>query len=1077
MKIFNPPTISSLALIFEKHQNLKGKHYIVAESKTLEKLKSFLHFKQSQLPWRELPCFPHSKAPHSNSTFLKRVSCLSWMKEESFSGVFLTTASALLKKTNSSFGLISLEKDALFPYEKLKFYRSVEFITQPGEIRRGSFLVDIFSPVYKTPLRVELLEDRIQSLHLLDSEFKRRVKELYRALISPLTEWNLEPSQCKKLCDSLRDKEKSLQRSLPKELYQSYSRGESYFGFESLLNILDTNCALDFMSEEDSIYLWEPETLKQDFLKEQEKWEKGNPFFRPEHLFRDWIQLEEKASCQNPISLKEELKSFSFLDISMKQTKDLKKNLHSLPVSHLVFAGSQIQEMKKLLLKEEVTTNLEDSFFKDKNLIFVDRVIKESFIHKGNSAYLKITDFIKPKSSSPFFDLFRKRARALEFSKLNPGDLLVHIKKGVAEFIGLKSLMFGGKHEDFIVLRYKGGDKLFLPAYKAREIKKYSKKPSAKLTESLLDSLGHPARWERKKSKAKKHIQSLAIELIELYKIRQQKKRPPFKPVEKALQKFEQGFPWEKTRDQKRAIKEIMSDMDREHIMDRLLVGDTGFGKTEVALTAVLRALENHYQVCFLAPTTVLSLQHFKNFKKRFEDMPYELSLLNRFVSPKEKENIFQKIKGGEIDLLVTTHSVFNSQLSFKNLGLLVLDEEHRFGVQQKEKLFRFRKSLDVLSLSATPIPRTLNMALTGIKDISVITEPPAERKPVKVLLKSWGNPIEKEIQEACYQEKSRGGQVIYIYNRVKSLYDRVDWLSQLLPDFKIAIAHGKTKNLDRIMLDFLEKKYDLLISTNIVESGMDIPQANTLFIDRCHEMGLSQIYQLKGRVGRSARQAYCYLLYPEKQRLSPLAKERLKLLKKYVDLGSSFQLALQDLENRGAGSLFGSEQSGHIQDLGEEFYFEILNEQLKKQEEIFIEPEIQLPVSVGIPSKYIADPRLRLLYYKNLSESLDEEERFGIQNELLEEFGAFPEELKHLFLFLNLREFCKKNLIKDLKADFDSLKLVFHEECQLPSENIVSLLRSYEGAMLSEQSCLLKLSKEKDFFKQLDKILKSLTS
>ena len=565
--------------------------------------------------------------------------------------------------------------------------------------------------------------------------------------------------------------------------------------------------------------------------------------------------------------------------------------------------------------------------------------------------------------------------------------------------------------------------------------------------------------------------------MIELYKIRKQKTRSPFQPAGQALQNFEKDFPWEKTRDQKKAIQEIMSDMDKEHIMDRLLVGDTGFGKTEVALTAALRALESNYQVCFLAPTTVLSLQHFKNFKKRFEKTPYELSLLNRFVSQKEKAVLFQKLKEGKIDLLVTTHSVFNSQLSFKNLGLLVLDEEHRFGVQQKEKLFRFRKSLDVLSLSATPIPRTLNMALTGIKDISVITQPPEKRKPVKILLKSWENQIQKDIQEACRKERARGGQVIYIYNRVKSLYERADWLSQLLPEFKIAVAHGKTKNLDRIMLDFLEKKYDLLISTNIVESGMDIPQANTLFIDRCHEMGLSQIYQLKGRVGRSSRQAYCYLLYPEKQRLSPLAGERLKLLKKYVDLGSSFQLALRDLENRGAGSLFGSEQSGHIQELGEEFYFEILNEQIKKQEEIFIEPEIQLPVSVGIPSSYIPDPRLRLLYYKNLSESLDEEERFGIQNELLEEFGAFPQELKHLFLFLNLREFCKKNLIKDLKAEFDSVRFLFHEKCRISSESIISLLNHYQGTMLSEQSCLLKLTKEKDFFKELDQILKKLIS
>ena len=475
---------------------------------------------------------------------------MSWMRDESCSGLFLTTATALLKKTNPDFNLIKLKKGDVFPYEKLKFYRSVEFVSQPGEMRSGSFLIDIFSPVYKAPFRVELLGDEIQSLHLLDSEFKRREKELNQALISPLSEWNLEPSQCKKLCDFLREKEKSFNRYLPKELYQSYSRGESYFGFESLLNLLDSHSSLDFISSSDLIYLWEPEILKQEFLKEQEQWEKENPFFKADHLFIDWTKLEEResqtagfaptvssakktnfqeAGSSNPSdlssalphSLKRELKLFSFFD----KTKELKKNLNSLPVSHLIFVGSQIQEMKQFLLKEGVIEHLDDSFLKGKNLIFIDRIIKESFIHKGNSAYLRIEDFIKAKESShQSFDLFRKRARALEFSKLNPGDLLVHIKKGVAEFIGLESLMFQGKSEDFIVLRYKGGDKLFVPAYKAKEVKKYSKKPSSKLTESLLDSLGHPARWERKKSKAKKHIQSLAIELIELYKLRKQKK-------------------------------------------------------------------------------------------------------------------------------------------------------------------------------------------------------------------------------------------------------------------------------------------------------------------------------------------------------------------------------------------------------------------------------------------------------------------------------------------------------------------------------------------------------------------------
>ena len=438
-------------------------------------------------------------------------------------------------------------------------------------------------------------------------------------------------------------------------------------------------------------------------------------------------------------------------------------------------------------------------------------------------------------------------------------------------------------------------------------------------------------------------------------------------------------------------------------------------------------------------------------------DLKTQLSIWSFSIAlfPKKKEkDIFQKVKKGTIDFLIATHSVFSPQLSFKNLGLLILDEEHRFGVRQKERLFRFRKNLDVLSLSATPIPRTLNMALTGIKDISLISRPPAKRKTVKIILKSWEEGAQEDIVRACQKEKARGGQVLFVHNRIKTLYQRAEQIQKLLPDFKIAIAKGQMDNLDQIMLDFFEKKYDLLCSTNIIESGMDIPQANTLFIDRVHEMGLSQIYQLKGRVGRGTEQAYCYLLFPEMARLSALAKERLELLEKYAGLGKAFQLALNDLENRGAGSLFGADQSGHLQSLGEDLYFEILNEQLTDQKGIFIEPEIFLPFATGIPDSYIPEPRLRLLYYKSLSEALREEERLAIQSELLEEFGPFPEELSQLFFLLEIRDFCKKLLIRDFRMTKQYLSLTFHEQTPVSSDKILKALESKKGKMMTSQTC-----------------------
>ena len=1075
MKLSNIKAVSSLALFFEK-KIFQQKHLIVSDLSRLDKLKAFLNFKPPNFPWYELPPFPQAKSPYMEKIFHKRKQWQTLAQQKGQKGLFLASPQALLKKTNAQLKSFTLKKGDSFNYDILSDYSHKEFVEQAGEFSSRSFLVDIFSPVYDRPFRVELLGDRIQSIHLLDKAFKRREEELAQALISSVKEWSFKGEDRKKLCEYLRQKEHEMNVSLPADLFESFSRGKMYFGFESLLNCLDSACSLDFFSDSFQIGILEPEETKEHFLNEQSKLEKEHPFFNSKNLFLTWEKLEKKelelSNKDSFLELKDNLKTVT----GFKKTKNVKEDLKNLPVSTIVFSGYHITELKKFLLKEGVLSSAQSDFFNQKSLIFIEKPIKESFVRLGDTAYLRDTDFIvQKKQNLSFFDSFRQRARALEFSKLEIGDLLVHRHYGVGEFKGLQSLAVKNKREDFIVLCYKDEDKLFIPAYRAVEVKRYSKKPAGSFSHALLDRLGHTHLWNRKKDKAKKHIQGLAIELIELYKIRKQKKRKAFSPVLTALKNFEKDFVWERTIDQKKAIQDIMSDMDRDYVMDRLLVGDTGFGKTEVALTAVFRALENNFQVCFLAPTTVLTLQHFKNFKERFKNTPFNLALLNRFVSKKEQNQIFRQVKEGSIDFLISTHSVFNSQLFFKNLGLLILDEEHRFGVRQKEQLFRYRKNLDVLSLSATPIPRTLNMALTGIKDVSAISQAPEKRKPVKIILKGWEEAIEQDIIQACRREKARGGQTLFIYNRVKSLYQRAEQIQKLLPDFKIAVAHGTSKNLDQLMLDFFNKKYDLLVATNIVESGIDVPSANTLFIDRVHEMGLSQIYQLKGRVGRSQNQAVCYLLYPQKSLLSPLAKERLELLEKYSALGSSFQLALHDLENRGAGSLFGSEQSGHIQNLGEELYFEILNEQIGNQTEVFIEPEISLPFSVGIPQSYIFDSRLRLLYYKNLSSSIEKEERLSIQNELLEEFGPYPKELKGLFFLLDIREFCKKKLIRDFKAVEQSVTLTFHEKSLISTESIIKLLEKRKGQMLSEQCCKIPFQKE-NIAQEIQEILKQLS-
>ena len=1059
--------ISSLALFFNNNTFPSRKHLVIAEKNNIDKLESFLKFKNPNFPWYVLPPFPKSKSLDSEILKMKRRKWQSWAEchSKKFT-LFLASPEALLKKTNIPIKSHTIKKQHEFKLSLIKDYKEKTFVESAGDFSHHGFAVDVFSPSYHTPLRIQLIGTQIQSIHLLDKHFKRREIELESALIPSLFEWSRDGEYRKNLCSHLKKQEKLLNHTLPPILFQNVARGETPSGFEALMNGLNRTCSLDAFDSPPKIWMFKYEKTKSCFFEEASKLEKEKPFFTEENLFLPWNKIEEKV---------EKYKTKTFSAKKFKKPKNLREYLKNLPVLHIVFTGLKIKELKRILLKENILISGKEIFFEGKSLIFLPHPIPESFFCKEDTAYIRTEDLVSQKTKNlSHFDFFRKRARALEFSKLEEGDLLVHKLHGVGVFSGLKTLRVLDKTEDFILLKYKNGDKLFVPAYKASQVYRYSNKKPDEIVKTLLDQLGNPKTWERKKSQAKKYIQNLTIELMRIYSLRKQKKRNPFDPVEKALNDFAMDFPFHETPDQKRSIKEIMTDMSKDQPMDRLLTADTGFGKTEVALRACFRVLENSLQVCFLAPTTILTLQHFENFKKRFENTPFQLELLNRFVSTKQKENIFQRVSQGEIDFLIATHSTFSPKLHFKNLGLLILDEEHRFGVRQKERLSRFKENLDILSLSATPIPRTLNMALTGIKDISVINQPPLKRKPVKIFLKSWDEGAEEYIVQACLNEKARFGQILFVHNRVKTLEKRAQYIQNLLPDFKIAVAHGQMKNLEKLILDFFKKKYDILCATNILESGMDIPQANTLFIDRAHEMGLSQIYQLKGRVGRGNRQAFCYLLFPQKDRLSPLALERLDLLSKYSGLGQSFQLALKDLENRGAGSLFGSEQSGHMQNLGEDLYFEMLNKQLADKKELYIEPEILLPFSTGISKNYIPDPRLRLLYYKNLSEAFNEEERASIRSELSEEFGPLPEELNKLFLVLEIRDLCKTLFIKDLKYRTQNLYLTFHEKSPVSPELIAELLQKVKGNMLDSQSCRIPVN-IKNLSQKMKSILEAL--
>lgn len=1036
---------------------------IISTPDFLRSIKSYLNFKER--PFNELPFYNN---PLSLSYKSKHSSWKTWAKIGQ--GLFLTDPLSLLKRTSLDQELICLH-----PHDPLPDFKALGYIPADSAETKGSFsergyVLDLFSPAYSTPLRIELSGDRIVSLHLLDGEMKKRAMALPKAFVPSLLKKPLSGEVRQKICEFLK------KENVNKEEIAKIAKGGSLESWSFLQDFDQNSCFLDSFSKPPFVLVYRFQKTK-SFFKEVLKKDFSSSALGFENIFLPWEKVERSflvsANGLKPADIKN-LKESASYPCKILKTKNLNEILENPKVHQLVCLSQnekEEQEFKKILSLKGSSLEKEGlSFFKEKSLIFLKKKIKESWINEVTGvAYVLTKDFIPftPSHKNQTFKLFQKKLKAYDFSNLRKNELIIHRKYGIGAFNSLQTLTVGRRKQDFFVISYKKGDKLLLPGYKANEIKKYSENMSFEFKESILDSLGNQKRWEQKKEKAKKHIREMTMELLTLYQKRVQTKRPPYAPCNNSLLKFSNSFPFEETATQKKAITETLQDMDKDHPMERLLCADVGFGKTEVALRATLRAIESGFQVCFLAPTTVLSLQHYENFKQRFKDWPIKIVLLNRFT--KEKTKIYKEISNGNADLVIATHQVLNPSLHFKNLSLCIIDEEHRFGVKHKEHFKKFNKALDVLFLSATPLPRTLNMALSGLKDISVISDPPKERKPVKTFIKNW-NDI--EIQKACCFEKERGGQILFIHNRIRELKEQEEKLKKILPNFKIAVAHGrlKTSELESLFLDFFNKKFDLLLCTTLIESGLDMPEANTLFINKPENLGLGQIYQLKGRVGRGVRQAYCYFLVSKTKTLSSIQEERLELLERHKELGSGFHLALHDLETRGAGEIFGAEQSGHLSTVGQELYFEFLNSSLNQVEETFLEPEIKLPFSTCLPESFLPDSKLRLLYYKNLSEAKTFEDLFAIKEDLQENFGFLPEEVLNLFFLLDLRNICLKLLIRELKLTKDHLYLIFDKQSPLPIEEILKSIE--EGSQMQGEFSLKMPLKNKDQKSQIKNIL-----
>ncbi|ORJ58280.1 transcription-repair coupling factor [Geothermobacter hydrogeniphilus] len=636
-----------------------------------------------------------------------------------------------------------------------------------------------------------------------------------------------------------------------------------------------------------------------------------------------------------------------------------------------------------------------------------------------------------------------ERARALlsSLAELKNGDLVVHADHGIGRYHGLEHLQLGPVEGDFLHLEYAGADKLFLPIDRIEKVQKYV---GGEGGEPKLDKMGGQG-WEKARLRARAMVEELARELLQIYARREMTGGYRYSPPDRLYREFEAAFPYEETPDQLAAIEDVLADMTGDKTMDRLVCGDVGYGKTEVAIRAAFKAVLDSRQVAMLVPTTVLAQQHLVSFRERLRDFPVTVEMVSRFVPPVRQKEILQRVAEGRVDILIGTHRLLQRDVRFKDLGLVVIDEEQRFGVTHKERLKKLRAEVDVLTLTATPIPRTLHLSMAGLRDLSIIETAPVDRLAIRTYVTRFD---EELVSEAIRRELRRGGQVFFVHNRVQNIEPMADYLRNLVPEAKITVGHGQLgeKELEQVMIDFIEGRSNVLVCSTIIESGLDIPRANTIIINRADCFGLAQLYQLRGRVGRSKQRAYAYLLIPGEGALTRQARERLKVLQDLTELGAGFRIASHDLELRGAGDLLGARQAGQIAAVGFEMYTELLQETIAelqgREHRPQVDPEIRLGLSAYLPESYVSDPNQRLVLYRAMAGADAEEDLYALADELRDRYGEIPEPASLLLEVMRLRVLLKQLWIEQAEYDGRRLVCAFHAQTPVPPEKILALLR-----------------------------------
>src|SRR5256886_8437056 len=656
-----------------------------------------------------------------------------------------------------------------------------------------------------------------------------------------------------------------------------------------------------------------------------------------------------------------------------------------------------------------------------------------------------------------------------DFRDLQVGDYVVHVEHGIGQYQGVKEINQGDGNAEFMLLEYAEGARLYVPLTRLDLVQKYRSSEGAKPPLSHLGT----AQWAKTKARIRKAMKDMADELLKLYAERKTAQGHAFSKDNEWLREFEDAFEYSETEDQDLAIADVKRDMETQQPMDRLLCGDVGYGKTEIAMRAAFKAISDNKQVAVLAPTTVLVFQHYETFKQRFAAFPVSIEMISRFRSAKQQKEILQKVEAGKIDILIGTHRPLSKSVKFADLGLLVVDEEQRFGGRHKERIKQMRKQVDVLTMSATPIPRTLHMSLVGLRDMSVIETPPKDRIAIQTVVASWDD---KLIQSALEQELDRGGQVYFVHNRVDTIWEIAAKLQELVPRARITVGHGQMSEgeLEKVMLKFMHHEADILVATTIIENGLDIPLCNTILINRADRLGLSELYQLRGRVGRSNRRAYAYLLLPSEIELTPIARRRLAALKEFSDLGAGFKIAALDLELRGAGNLLGGEQSGHIEAVGFDLYTQMLEQamrELKGEAEPAPQAQLNLGLNIRIPANYILEENQRLRMYKRIAGVETDRQLTDVEAELKDRYGEPPLPVRQLLRYAALRLQAVQAGVTAIERKRDLVSVRFRQDAPVDPSKLASFVSSQRGAQFPPDGTLKFLAKGLDARELLEQL------